>query len=182
LALKPKLLILDEPVSALDVSIQAQLLNLLIDLREDFGLTCVFISHDLAVVRHVADRVAVMYLGKLVEIGDAASVYARPSHPYTAALLSATPVADPHEAVKRQRIVLLGDIPTAAEPPSGCRFHPRCPIARDVCRTDEPQLTNQAGRSVACHFPLEVAKGSARGGADLRPGETTRVGWRRDGT
>ncbi len=155
IAVQPQLLVCDEPVSALDVSIQAQILNLLVDLRSEFGLTYVFISHDLAVVRHVADRVAVMYLGRVVEIGPAAAMFAGPRHPYTSALLSATPVPDPEASRTSRRVVLQGDPPSPTNPPPGCAFHPRCPRAAAVCSTDLPSLANDGrGNFVACHFPL----------------------------
>lgn len=152
-ALNPRLLILDEPVSALDVSIQAQILNLLKDLQEQLGLTYLMIAHDLAVVRHVSTRVAVMYLGKIVEIGPREEIYARPSHPYTQALLSAIPPESPTERDARTRIVLQGDPPNAANPPSGCRFRTRCWKAQAICETDEPALINRgAEHFTACHF------------------------------
>jgi oligopeptide/dipeptide ABC transporter ATP-binding protein len=159
LAINPKLIICDEPVSALDVSVQAQILNLLKDLQQDFQLTYVFIAHDLHVVRHVSDRVMVMYLGKPVETGTKLELYDEPKHPYTGALLSAAPIADPTLGRARKQIVLTGDVPSPLNPPAACRFHPRCPRFVDgKCNVDEPLLTPVPGakdHEFACHFPLE---------------------------
>jgi oligopeptide/dipeptide ABC transporter ATP-binding protein len=160
LALKPKMIVCDEPVSALDVSIQAQVINLLKDLQSEFGLTYVFISHDLSVVRHVSDRIAVMYLGKVIEVSEAASIFDTSRHPYTRALLSALPPADPDAADRRERIVLSGDLPSPVNPPTGCPFHPRCPKATDKCVTDvpvaEPAFDDPPEHPVACWHPMTV--------------------------
>ena len=164
IALKPKLIICDEAVSALDVSVRAQIINLLLELQQEMKLALLFIAHDLSVVRHVSDRVAVMYLGKIVEQAPAAHIYDRPRHPYTKALVSAIPEPDPTRA--RSRIVLEGDVPSPISPPSGCRFHTRCIYARDRCRTETPRL-EPAGpdQLVACHLWREIESGAAKGAA-----------------
>ncbi len=155
IALNPELIVLDEPVSALDVSVQAQIVNLLADLQERFRLTYIFIAHDLSVVRQVSTRIAVMYLGSIVEMGSAEDIFSRPSHPYTQALISAVPVPDIAGQGARKRIVLTGEVPSPINPPSGCRFHTRCPLAQDRCRTERPALApRNSQRDVACHFPI----------------------------
>jgi oligopeptide/dipeptide ABC transporter ATP-binding protein len=160
LAVNPRLIVLDEPVSALDVSIQAQVVNLLDDLQDELGLSYVFIAHDLSVVRHVSDRIAVMYLGKLMEVSPAKELYSKPIHPYTEALLSALPIPDPRENRERQRQVIGGEPPNPINPPPGCRFHTRCPRATEICSQVEPPLAEYAGGHLAaCHHPLNVSEG-----------------------
>ncbi|MFC3901120.1 ABC transporter ATP-binding protein [Aliicoccus persicus] len=171
LSVNPKLIICDEAVSALDVSIQAQVLNLLKKLQREMGLTYLFIAHDLGVVRHISDRIIVMYLGKIVEYGDTKSIFENPQHPYTKALLSAIPVADPRN--KSDRIFLRGDIPSPIDPPTGCRFHTRCPFATDLCKTDTPVLENKdpesnAKHEVACHYALDIQSGKHEANYEMR--------------
>lgn len=151
IALNPKFLVLDEPTSALDVSVQAQILNLLFDLKEELGMTYLFISHDLSVIEHVSDRIAVMYLGKIVELGTTEQIFEDPLHPYTKALLAVIPIPDP--TVKREEIILRGTVPSPENPPPGCRFHTRCPVVTDICKEEEPELREVGGgRFVACHL------------------------------
>ncbi|WP_350278092.1 oligopeptide/dipeptide ABC transporter ATP-binding protein [Kribbella sp. HUAS MG21] len=172
LALRPKLVICDEPVSALDVSIQAQIINLLADLQQELDLTYVFISHDLSVIRHVSDRIAVMYLGKIVELAPTDELFGQTRHPYTRALLSALPVADPDTADSREQIILGGDIPTATNPPEECRFHTRCPKARLDCAAEEPPLeavlTDKPDHRTACFYPLTVGEDLSTAVPDLK--------------
>ncbi len=159
LAVRPKLIVADEPVSALDVSIQAQIVNLLQDLQEEMGLAYVFIAHDLRVVEHISHRVAIMYLGTIVELADRAELYANPRHPYTRALLSAVPSLTPHGG--HERIILTGDVPSPINPPPGCAFHPRCAFAEERCRRETPPLRGRPGHAVACHvFPIEEGAGA----------------------
>ena len=162
LALNPQMVVLDEPVSALDVSIRAQVVNLLESLQRDFGLTYLFVAHDLSVVRHVSDRIAVMYLGRIMELSPSEELYVKPIHPYTRALLSAIPIPDPRENRARERVVITGEPPSPVDPPPGCVFHTRCPRAQDICHSEVPRLSEYAGGHLAaCHFPLNVTAAEA---------------------
>jgi oligopeptide/dipeptide ABC transporter ATP-binding protein len=176
LIVEPTLIILDEPVSALDVSIQAQVINLLDDLQDEFGLSYIFVAHDLSVVRHVSDRIMVMYLGKVMELSPSEELYSKPIHPYTNALLSAIPIPDPRENRERKRIVVSGEPPNPINPPSGCVFHTRCPRATEICREVEPQLTEYAnGHIAACHHPVNVTREEVRA-AKRSPASPLRAG------
>jgi oligopeptide/dipeptide ABC transporter ATP-binding protein len=176
LALEPRLIVADEPVSALDVSIQAQIINLLDDLQDEYGLTYLFVAHDLGVVRHVSDRVGVMYLGKIVEVSPAAGLYDNPMHPYTVALLSAIPIPDPRENRSRVQFILEGDLPSPIDPPPACRFHTRCPRARAVCAEVEPPLVDYGGgHRAACHFPVGVSA-EQLAGAKIAPDSPASAG------
>jgi oligopeptide/dipeptide ABC transporter ATP-binding protein len=164
LILEPKLVVADEPVSALDVSVQASVLNLISDLQRDMGFSCLFITHDLSVVEFLADRIAVMYLGQIVETGTREQIFSAPQHPYTQALLSAAPVPDPVQQRQRKRVVLAGELPSPLDPPPGCRFHTRCPVAMDICRTQPAHLlaTADRGHLVACHLVSDPTAAAAR--------------------
>ena len=176
LSVNPDFVVADEPVSALDVSIQAQIINLLESLQEEFGLTYIFVAHDLGVVRQVSDRIAVMYLGKIVELAPAAHLYERPIHPYTVALLSAVPIPDPKTNAAREPLVLEGDVPSPADPPPACRFHTRCPWVGDVCREIEPPLVDYGkGQVAACHYPRNVGPERVAG-ARIAPGSPATAG------
>ena len=179
LDVEPKLIIADEPVSALDVSIQAQIINLLDDLQDEFDLSYIFVAHDLGVVRHVSDRIAVMYLGKIVEVSPAEELYRRPVHPYTEALLSAVPIHDPDLSEQREHIVLEGDVPSPIAPPSGCRFHPRCRYATEICAREEPPLVEHGSPDhiAACHHPLSFTRATVAGAqATVAGGQATAGG------